>query len=305
MLSRGAPRASDISDPIGSRQNGASRGPVGRKGTRPLGLRRLLARVPGNLQRLRWGFGLWLAVGVAIPRVDHRPLVAQESPPSSSGTNVVDIDVSGSAASGSSSFAIVDARLTYERLDSVYYELEASVYGRYGRSNGELISKNWGAAASFDATPQADFSLFSFADIEQNPIRKLTLRSRMGAGAKWMLMRNSNEDETSFSAALLTAYEKHHQIDGEEPETSTWRWSFRLKRDLAVASKTDLSTAWFFQPRIEAMGDYLVDGLVRISQQLTERVRLTFTFDYFHDSDPPADVPESERRFLFGVTGRF
>ena len=275
--------ASDIGDPIKSRQNEASRGRVGREAARALGFRRMRCGLGGSLKRPRRGFGLWLAaVGIAMPQVDHRPLVAQQGPPSA-GTNVVEIDVSGSAASGSSSFAIVDARLTFERLDSVYYELVASVYGRYGQSNGELISKNWGAEASFDATPQADFSLFSFADLEQNPIRKLTLRSRMGAGAKWLLMRESNEDKTSFSAALLTAYEKH-QIDGEEPGTSSWRWSFRLKRDLAVASKTDLSTAWFLQPRVEAMGDYLVDGIVRISQQLTERVRLTFTFDYFHDS---------------------
>ena len=53
------------------------------------------------------------------------------------------------------------------------------------------------------------------------------------------------------------------------------------------------------------MEDYLVDGIVQISKQLTERVRLTFTFDYFQDSAPPAGVEESEQRFLFGVTGRF
>ena len=258
----------------------------------------------GSLQRATWCFGLWLGISIAAQAVGHRSLLAQEGPPSSSGTNVVEIAVSGSAASGSSSFAIVDARLTFERLDSVYYELVASVYGRYGQSNGELITKNWGAEASFDVTPQATFSLFSFADLEQNPIRELTLRSRMGAGAKWLLMRKSNKDKTSFSAALLTAYEKH-QIDGEAPGTSTWRWSFRLKRDLAVASKIDLSTAWFLQPRVEAMDDYLVDGIVRISQQFTERVKLTFTFDYFHDSDPPEGVHKSEQRFLFGVTGRF
>ena len=268
-------------------------------------IQRMWCGFAGSLQRPQRGFGLWLAaVGIAIQQFDHRPLLAQEGPPSSDSTNVVKIAVSGSAASGSRSFAIVDGRLTFERLDSVYYELVASVYGRYGRSNGELISKNWGVEASFDATPQADFSLFSFADIEQNPIRKLTLRSRMGAGAKWVLMRQSNKDKTSISAALLTAYEKH-EIDGKDRETSSLRWSFRLKRDLEVASKTDLSAAWFFQPRVEAMNDYLVEGIVQISQQLTEQVKLTFTFDYFHDSDPPADIQESERRFLFGVTGRF
>ena len=175
----------------------------------------------GNRQRPLWVFGLWLAVGIAIQQVDRWPLHAQVGPPSSSATNVVEIAVSGSAASGSSSFAIVDARLAFERLDSVYYELVASVYGRYSQSNGELIAKNWGAEGSFDVTPQADFSLFSFADLEQNPIRKLTLRSRMGAGAKWMLMRKSNDDKTSLSAALLSAYERH-QTDGDEPYLPTW-----------------------------------------------------------------------------------
>lgn len=264
-----------------------------------MGFRRKRCGLAGSLQRQRWGFGLWLAVGITIQQLDHPPLLAQQGPASSADTTVVEIDVSGSAASGSSSFAIVDARLTFERPDSVYYELVMSVYGRYGHDNGELIAKNWGVEASFDATPQADFSLFALTDLEQNPIRKLKLRSRMGIGAKWMLMRPSNEDELSFSAAVLTAYEKH-QIDIEEPGTSTWRWSLRLKRDLEVASQTDLSTAWFLQPRVDAMDDYLVDGNVRISQRLTENVRLTFTFDYFRDSDPPADVQKSEQRFLFG-----
>jgi len=186
----------------------------------------------------------------------------------------------------------------------VYYELVAAVHGRYGRSNGELIAKHWDAKASFDATPQATLSLFSFVDIEQNPVRKLTVRARMGTGAKWLLMRKRDKVKTSLSAALLTAHEKH-QVEGEEPGTSTWRWSLRFKTDLAVASKIDLSAAWFFQPRIDAVADYLADGVVQVTQQLTERARLTFTFDYDHDSDPPNGVRESERRFLFGVTGRF
>ena len=128
----------------------------------------------------------------------------------------------------------------------------------------------------------------------QNPIRKLTLRSRMGAGAKGMLMRKSNDDKTSLSAALLSAYEKH-QTDGDEPGTSTWRWSVRLKRDLAVASKIDLSTGWFLQLRIDAVEDYLVDGIVQISKQLTERVRVNCVLSSLSRAvDMRASVPQWE-----------
>ena len=259
----------------------------------------------GSLRGPRWCFGLWLAIGIAVPPIGHRSsLFAQEDSPSSSGTNVVNVAVSGSATSGSRSFTVVDARLSFERTDSVYYELVASVHGRYGQSNGELIAKNWDATASFDATPQATLSLFSFVGLEQNPIRKLTLRSRMGTGAKWLLMRNRKQVKTSLSAAVLTAYEEY-EVDDEEPGTTTWRWSLRLKTDLAPASKIDLNTAWFFQPRVDAVGDYLVDGIVQVSQEITERLQLTLTFDYDYDSDPPAGVSKSERRFLFGVSGRF
>ena len=271
---------------------------------RALGFQRWWCRLSVNLQRPRWGFALWLAVVVATQQVDQRPLWAQDGLPSSSGTNTLAVDIGGNAASGSKSFALINGRLTFERLDSVYYELALSLHGQYGQSNGELISKNWGAEASFDATPQADFSLFSFTDLRQNPVRKLTLRSRMGAGAKWTLMRNSEKNETAFSAALLTAYEKY-QTAGEEPGASTWRWSFRLKRVLSVASKTNLRSAWFIQPRVEILDDYLVEGYIEFSQQLTQRLELTFTFDYFYDSAPPVDIRNSERRYLFGVKGRF
>ena len=258
----------------------------------------------GGPRGLRWNFGLWLAIGISVhPIASRSSLLAQEDTPSSSATNVVKVSVSGSATSGSRSFAIVDARLSFERTDSVYYELVAAVHGRYGQSNGELIAKNWDAKASFDATPQATLSLFSFVDIEQNPIRKLTLRARMGTGAKWLIMRKRDKVKISLSGALLTAHEEH-QVEGQEPGASTWRWSLRLKTDLKVASKIDLNTTWFFQPRVDAVADYLVDGFVEMSLELTERVKLTLTYDYEHDSDPPEGVHESERRFLFGVTGR-
>ena len=250
-------------------------------------------------------FGLWLVIGIAVqPSVAWSSLFAQEDSLSSSGTNEVKIAISGNVTSGSKSFAIVDAGRSFERTDSVYYELVVSVHGRYGQSNGELMAKNWDVKASFDATPQATLSLFSFVGIEQNPIRKLTLRARMGTGAKWLIMRKHDKVKISLSGALLTAHEKH-QVKAGQPGTSTWRWSLRLKTDLKVASKIDLNTTWFFQPRVDAVADYLVDGFVEVSQELTERVKLTLTVDYDHDSDPPKGVHESERRFLFGVTGRF
>ena len=100
--------------------NEAPRGRFGREAARAMGFRRKRCGLAGSLQRPRRGFGLWLAVGIAIQQFDHPPLLAQQGPPSSADTTVVEIDVSGSAASGSSSFAIVDARLTFERSDSVF-----------------------------------------------------------------------------------------------------------------------------------------------------------------------------------------
>lgn len=54
--------------------------------------------------------------------------------------------------------------------------------------------------------------------------------------------------------------------------------------------RSQISTAWFLQGRIEAMNGYLADGTIRISQQPTERLGLTFTLDHLPDSDTPADA---------------
>ena len=261
-------------------------------------------RLVGCRQTRWWWWALWLAIGITIDPAHLRAQCAQEDPPSSSGTTVVEIEVRGTAASGTKSFAIIDGRLTFERRDTVCYELHASVHGGYGRSDGEVMANDWGVETSFDATPQGDFSPFAFGGLEQNAIRKLSLRARLGVGAKWMIMRKSNEDKTSLSAALLAAYEKHHR-DVENPQPTNWRMSFRLKTAKVPATRADLRAVWFVQPRIDDCADYLVDGIVRLSWRLTERMQLTFTFDYFRDSDPPAEVQSSERRFLFGLAGRF
>ena len=98
-----------------------------------------------------------------------------------------------------------------------------------------------------------------------------------------------HETEDSLDTVLpRLAEEDLSELAAARAVMPRWRWSLRLKRDLAVASMTDPSPAWFLQPRVDAIDDYLVDGNVRISQQLTEHVRLTFTFDYFRDiSNPP------------------
>ena len=180
----------------------------------------------------------------------------------------------------------------------------------YGRSGGEVMANDWGVETSFDATPQGDFSPFAFGGLEQNAIRKLSLRARLGVGARWMIVRKSNEDKTSLSAALLAAYEKHHrdvEKDGQGPchNQLTGELSFRLKTAKVLATRADLRAVWFLQPRIDDCADYLVDGIVRLSWRLTDRMQMTFTFDYFRDSDPPAEVQNSERQFLFGLAGRF
>jgi len=262
---------------------------------------RVLGRSP---QSACWWCVLLWAVGILMQPVDIEALQPQEDPPDSTATNVVEFEVSGNAVSGVSSLAVVNGRLSFERLDTVYYELAASVHGSYGASNGELIAKDWGARVSFDTTPHETLSLFSFADLEQNPVRKLTWRARMGTGGKWVLLRKSDMAKTSFSTALLAAYEKH-QVDGVDPHSTTWRASFRFKTDMAVAPKINVSGTWFFQPRIDSWRDYLVDGIVRLEQELTERLSLNFTFKYLRDSDPPAEIQEFERRFMFGVSGKF
>lgn len=242
-------------------------------------------------QCLRLVLGSWVAA--VVPVGLHSQAV----------TDTVRINVSGSAAGGSSSFVIADGRLAFERVDTAYYEFRVSVHGRYGKSGGDVIAKDWGAEIGFDATPRGRLSLFALADVEQNPVRELRVRARMGLGAKWMLMRKSSRNRTSISAALLTAFEKH---DAEAMGTSTWRWSVRLKRDLTVASKIELSTMWFWQPRVDDLGDYLLDGETRLKLfQITERVGLTLTHDYFYDSVPPDGIQKTEQRLLFGVDGSF
>lgn len=242
---------------------------------------------------------------IAIQPITTGAVIAQEqqdtagADSSSVVSRNVTIALSGNASSGNKSFLIVNGRLTYERIDSVY-ELIASSRVSYRTSEGDEDAKDWGLRVSFDTTPYSKLSMFSFAEIEQNSVRKLSLRASLGAGGKWTILRTA-KDEFSVSGALLAATEKH-EIGYETPDSSTWRWSIRVKKDLEISS-FNVMTAWFVQPVLDDPHDYLLVGIVRLSQKLTDNFRMDFTFDYFHDSDPPMDVKRSDYRFLFGTRG--
>ena len=262
----------------------------------------------GDVGRVRPMKSHWrssLILSIAIQLIVMRPVIAQEQQNTSAAdsstaiTRQVTIALSGNASSGNKSFSIVNGRLAYERIDSVY-ELIASSRASYRTSEGDEVAKDWALRVSFDTTPYSRLSVFSFAEIEENSVRKLSLRASMGAGGKWTILRTA-KDEFSVSGALLAATEKH-ESGYETPDSSTWRWSIRVKKDLEISS-FDLSTAWFVQPVIDELHDYLVVGIVRLSQKLTDIFWMDFTFDFFHDSDPPMGIKRSDYRFLVGTRG--
>ena len=93
-------------------------------------------------------------------RLTSRHSKPKEDLPASPDTNVVEFEVNGNAVSGVSSLAIVNGRLTFERVDSVYYELAASIHGSYGASNGVRLTPRTGVPGSVSTRLREGLSHF-------------------------------------------------------------------------------------------------------------------------------------------------
>jgi len=71
------------------------------------------------------------------------------------------------------------------------FRFDIGVQSRYGRSNGEMVTRNDRLDIAFDLTPDEAWSPFLFADGERDPMRQLELRLNGGAGAKYTAARRS------------------------------------------------------------------------------------------------------------------
>jgi hypothetical protein len=206
------------------------------------------------------------------------------------------IELGLNGARGNSSFTVFRTGFTVTHLRTEAAEVELTGVFNYGKSNDELISRNWRTSLKVDLVPESAVSPFVFATTSGDELRRQDLRSEGGAGAKYTFWRGE-AGSASISMASLYSYEDFEQDPAmpELPAERSARWSFRAKAQRRLGG-SEIAHTTFYQPVWNRGDDYLVDALTTLSTTIVGAVTLSIEHEYMHDATPPPEVRRDDQR---------
>ena len=201
-------------------------------------------------------------------------------------------------ASGNTAFSILTATAGLNHLELEVFEFDISARYRYGTSDDRVIAHDMEATIKFDYRPESDLSPFVFGTGGRDVIRNVDGRLVGGGGAKWTFLRRE-ATKVSVSGAAIAEYE-NYQLDAGSTvaETRTVaRWSGRLKLDHAFGSGATYQHVTFWQPKVDRLGDYLVEITNSVTTTLVANLSLVVSHSYLHDEIPPPGAERDDTRF--------
>jgi hypothetical protein len=141
----------------------------------------------------------------------------------------------------------------------------------------------------------------AFAQIQYNKVLSVNQRGLLGTGPRFKLL---STEKLHLYQGTLYMFEYEEDIN---PDII-----YRDQRISAYLSYTWLPTenfsfsgTWYFQPKIDDLGDHRVAGQVNLDFQITDRLSFTTSFNYLKDSEPPAEVPKEVYSMRNGLSFSF
>ncbi len=200
-------------------------------------------------------------------------------------------------ASGNTSFSILSAGASLDRVSGDSFEFEISGRIRRGTNEDVVIANDMQITTKFDWLPESDLSPFVYVTASRDVIRNLDARFVAGGGAKWTFWRGE-ASKVSASLAAIVDHENYRLDAGATgPETLTVeRWSSRLKFDHTFSSGAAYQHVTFWQPRISGFSDYVLDVSNSLSTRLLSKLSLVIKHSYIHDEIPPPGALPNDQR---------
>ncbi|MBL7764739.1 MAG: DUF481 domain-containing protein [Chitinophagaceae bacterium] len=132
-----------------------------------------------------------------------------------------------------------------------------------------------------------------FAQLQNNPINKVTLRGLLGGGPRFKLLQRK---QMALYTAPLIMYEYEKSIfPGQQlHEEHNLRWSAYLTTTIVFFQKLTLVHTTYYQPRVSRMKDYRINSETKIKLAITRHLSFEPGLRYMYDADPVPGIPPKQ-----------
>lgn len=145
-----------------------------------------------------------------------------------------------------------------------------------------------------------DAHSLAFVQVQHNPFQRLRSRVLAGAGARFDLVRG---ERAALSWGLAHMIERE-SLRGIEGERTVQRLSSFVDFRVPLRDNAGLSLTAFVQPMWADFGDVRATVSAQVEAKIAGPVSLVGTAQIGHDSEPPAEVEETDWTVRTGIRVR-
>jgi putative salt-induced outer membrane protein YdiY len=180
------------------------------------------------------------------------------------------------------------------------------VRGDYGRTGGSTFIKRTFEHARYRYTVTPRLTAEAFVQNEADEFKRLSVRALAGAGPRVKVL-----DEKKVVLAVGAAYMFEYELlsegmfaDSGEDEIHH-RLSTYAVASYALDDRVSVSETIYFQPRLDAWGDFRLLDEAALITKLSSHVAFKTAFVLAHDADPPEGVEDTDTALQAGISITF
>ncbi len=208
---------------------------------------------------------------------------------------------SGSAAAGINLMKSTDKltdlsgkiHLQYKSPNSLYLILSNFNFIKAGKTN---FSNNGIQHLRYNYTISDWLVAEAFAQAQFNKIIGIKFRSLFGAGPRFKVVKT---DPFRLYAAWLYMYE-YEEMELETLINRSHRISSYVSFTLKLNKNVRIINTTYFQPLVNNFADYRLSSETDFVIKISKKLAYALNYNYYFDSEPPANVPQT----IYSITNK-
>lgn len=177
----------------------------------------------------------------------------------------------------------------------------------YGTSLGQVDTDNAFAHFRHRTEIGTDWGIEGFAQISRDPFARLTERTLLGGGVRWILLEESKKSAAYIGLGAFHEQEIRTEVLGttDQANTDLWRANGYLILKYQLNEQIRLVSNTFYQPALNDLENFRLLEQGNMLIKLVDHLDLKLSVEISFDSIPPQTVQSKDIFYSTGLSFSF
>jgi putative salt-induced outer membrane protein YdiY len=218
--------------------------------------------------------------------------------------NRLDFTASGNSGNTENKRYMLDLLTLYQHnVNTEFLQLHYA----YGTSLGQIDTDNAFAHFRHRTEVGTDWGIEGFAQISRDPFSRLTERTLLGGGVRWILLEKSQQSAAYLGLGAFHEHEIRTEVLGTTDLVvlDLWRANGYLILKYQLNGQIRLVNNAYYQPALDDINNYRLLDQGSVLIKLDDHLDLKMSIEISYDSIPPQTVQANDTYYSTGLSFSF